>query len=134
MSSPIRLLVLMAIFIACTAEMAMAHEPRHYGWHDVHRHHDHAGVHRSHRMPRWLRLEPGFREWYLRSHRRHDYRLSWHQLYGIYRWELGYRNYRRYDDDRYHRYGYRHSPDWYRRYWRDYEDRRRHRYHRGRRY
>ena len=78
-------------------------------------------VYRDEHMPRWLRQEKGFRGWYRRSSLRQDHNLQWWQLYEIYRWE------KQYDRRRSHHKAYngRHSYDWYRRYWRDYDRHRR---------
>jgi len=75
-------------------------------------------VYRDKYMPRWLRQEKGFRRWYTRSSVRQNHNLQWWQLYEIYRWEKQYDSRRR----RHHTaYNGRHSYDWYRRYWRDYD-------------
>lgn len=47
------------------------------------------------RTPSWLRHDRSFRRWYNRTQWRIDHRLSWHELFDIYRWERRYdRRYR----------------------------------------
>lgn len=75
----------------------------------------HAQILRRHDMPRWLRRNDGFRHWYRRSPLSQYRRISWNQLFDIYRFE------RRYFERRFDR--RRHvarNDDWRR-------DRRRHR-------
>ena len=58
---------------------------------------------RRHDMPRWLWRDKGFRHWYQRSPIKRFRRISWNQLFEIYRWErryFGARYYSRYDYDR----------------------------------
>ena len=56
----------------------------------------HIDVHRSHKMPRWLKRNKGFRHWYRHSPLKRDRRLAWHQLFDIYRFERRFgRNYYR---------------------------------------
>ena len=91
-----------------------------------------ADVRRARHMPRWLRRDKGFRHWYWQSSLQRNYLLAWPHLLAIYRWERHYSQHRSrhgYYDYRYHDY------DWYRRYWRKYDDRQRpRRYERNRRH
>jgi len=50
---------------------------------------------RENKMPRWLKRDRSFRHWFKHSKLRKNRRLSWHQLFDIYRWEYSYRRYRR---------------------------------------
>ena len=42
---------------------------------------------RSNKMPRWLKRNKSFRHWIRHSGLRENRRLSWNQLFEIYRWE-----------------------------------------------
>lgn len=90
-----------------------------------------ADVRRARPMPHWLRRDKGFHHWYRQSSLRRNYFLAWPQLLAIYRWERGYAQHR----SRHEYHGYRHhNYDWYRRYWRNYDDRQhQRRNHRNRR-
>ena len=58
---------------------------------------------RRHNMPRWLWRDKGFRHWYQRSPIKRFRRISWNQLFEIYRWERRYfrgRYYASYDNER----------------------------------
>ena len=50
---------------------------------------------RSNKMPRWLKQDRSFRHWLQRSRLNKNRRLSWHQLFDIYRWEHSYYRYQR---------------------------------------
>ncbi len=61
-------------------------------------------------MPRWLRRDQGFRHWYRHSPLKRYKRISWNELYDIYRWERRYFGSRHHYDrnrNRGHRDGYR---------------------------
>lgn len=42
---------------------------------------------RTGKLPRWLKRERGFRNWYKHSRYRYNRRLSWQRLFDIYLWE-----------------------------------------------
>lgn len=50
---------------------------------------------RAKEMPRWLKRNKSFRRWIRHSHLRENRRLSWYQLFDIYRWEHSDYRYRR---------------------------------------
>ncbi len=50
---------------------------------------------RAKEMPRWLKRDRSFRRWLDHSRLRKNRRLSWHQLFDIYRTEHSYYRYRR---------------------------------------
>lgn len=50
----------------------------------------HAEFGRRHEMPRWLRRNPDFRHWYRRTPLAGYRRITWNQLFEIYRWERRY--------------------------------------------
>ena len=50
---------------------------------------------RAGEMPRWLKRDKSFRRWFSNSRLRNNRRLSWHQLFDIYRWEHSYYRQRR---------------------------------------
>jgi len=77
---------------------------------------DHVRIYRDMHMPHWLREKRGFRHWYHRTSLRHDYHLTWGQLFEVYRWERSHRH-------GHHRYDKR--KHWKRK-WRHHDDRRRH--------
>jgi len=113
-------IVLGSLLLGAT-QTAVAHG-RSYDHYDPPKHYR-VNVYRDNYMPRWLKKKRGFRGWYLHSSLRHNHQLQWSQLYEIYRWE------KQYDSRRQRRhqaayYGHR-DYDWYRRYWRDYDHRRR---------
>ena len=56
---------------------------------------DHHRQKRSNKMPRWLKQDRSFRHWLQRSRLNKNRRLSWHQLFDIYRWEHSYYRYQR---------------------------------------
>ena len=61
---------------------------------------------RRHEMPRWLRRNQDFRHWYRRTPLAQYRRITWDQLFEIYRWERRYferRYFVAYDGDRRHR-------------------------------
>ncbi len=62
-------------------------------------------VRHGHGYPYWLRRHDEFHRWYLRSHYRHDFYVSWDRLFDIYRYERKYHRPYRYHDHRSH---YRH--------------------------
>ena len=71
-------------------------------------------IRRRHEMPRWLRRNTDFRHWYRRSPLSRYRQISWNQLYDIYRWERRYferRYFRAYNDGRRHRDRRRHRSD-----------------------
>lgn len=49
--------------------------------------HYHVETRRAHQLPRWLKKNRSFRNWYRHSRLRTNRYLSWHQLFDIYRWE-----------------------------------------------
>ena len=70
---------------------AYRHDSHRYGRYDGYRKEHRRGhrsgyYYRSHKMPHWLKRDKSFRHWYKRSRLRHDYRLSWHELFDFYRW------------------------------------------------
>ncbi len=72
---------------------------------------------RAHQMPRWLKRNKSFRHWYRHSSVSRDRRLSWHQLFDIYRWERSYkRRYRVAHNYRPHRDFYEHYSLQFRRH------------------
>ena len=99
------------LLYAPTAEAHHKHYDKRYGQHEIY-------YDRGY-MPRWLRKQRSFRHWYRYTPLKHNYRLDWHELYDIYRWES------RYSRARYHhRYKHRHNRDY--RYYRDYWKHERH--------
>lgn len=50
---------------------------------------------RAHEMPRWLKRDKSFRRWFRHSRLQNNRRLSWHQVFDIYRWEDSYYRHRR---------------------------------------
>lgn len=77
-------------------------------------HHSHARVdlRRTDHMPRWLKRDKSFRNWYRNTPVKRNQRLDWHQLFDIYRWERQwgrayYRSNNYWDDYYAHRYGER---------------------------
>ena len=54
-----------------------------------HRRHSYYGSHyrRTNEMPRWLKRNKSFRHWMRHSGLRENRRLSWHQLFDIYRYD-----------------------------------------------
>ena len=48
---------------------------------------------RAKEMPRWLKRNKSFRHWIRHSRLRENRRLSWNELFGIYRWEHSYYRY-----------------------------------------
>lgn len=92
-----------------TAPDAQAHDR-----HAKYQHYDQAR-HRGH-MPRWLRKDRDFQNWYRFSVLRGNLRYGWDDLFSIYRWEIRYSNHRR--AHRYDR-GYDRDFRYYRRYWND---------------
>jgi hypothetical protein len=65
----------------------------------------HYVVRHGHNYPYWLRRNSDFHRWYWHSYYRHDFYLSWDQLFDIYRYERRYhRPYRYYDRRGYDRY------------------------------
>jgi hypothetical protein len=56
-------------------------------------------------MPRWLKRNESFRQWYRHSSLRRNWRLAWDDLFDIYRWERRYgkRYDKRYDHGGYYR-------------------------------
>ncbi len=93
------------------APTAEAHH-KHYDKHYDKRYGQHQIYYDRGYMPRWLRKHRPFRHWYRHTPLKHNYRLDWHELYDIYRWET------RYSRARYHRYQHHHQRDY--RYYRDY--------------
>ena len=73
---------------------------------------------RTKHMPGWVRKKRHFRHWYAHSPIRFDYRLSWTDVYDVYRWE------RRYGSPRFYSSRYRHYRN----------DRRKHRAFKRRKY
>ena len=72
-----------------------AHSRDHYSrnpyrgeWHDTRQT-------RAKKMPRWLKHDRSFRRWLDYTRLERNRRLSWHQLFDIYRWERSYVGYRR---------------------------------------
>ncbi|MCH9694611.1 MAG: hypothetical protein K0U72_08895 [Gammaproteobacteria bacterium] len=47
------------------------------------------------KMPRWLKKKKSFRRWYKETPLRKSRRLTWNQLFEIYRWERAYFRYHR---------------------------------------
>jgi len=72
----------------------------------------HYVVRYGHKYPNWLRRNNDFHRWYIRSHYRHDFYMSWDRLFDIYRYERKYyrpyRYYDRRDHDRHRRQRHRH--------------------------
>jgi len=73
-------------------------------------------VPRRHEMPRWLKRDKRFRDWYRHSPLKRYRQIGWNQLFEIYRWErryFGTRYYITYEDDKHRRNGdrrrYRHD-------------------------
>lgn len=63
---------------------------------------------RHHSMPKWLKRDRDFRHWYEHSPLKRYHRISWNELYRIYRWESRYFGSRHYRGrDRGYRDGYR---------------------------
>ena len=65
---------------------------------------------RHNAMPRWLKRNRGFREWFRYSPLKRYRRISWNELYEIYRWErryFGSRHYYPRGNKRGYRDGYR---------------------------
>ena len=50
---------------------------------------------RAHKMPRWLKRDKSFRHWFRHSRLQNNHRLSWHQVFDIFRWEDSYYRHRR---------------------------------------
>jgi hypothetical protein len=48
---------------------------------------------RGKEMPRWLKRNKSFRHWIKHSRLRKNQRLSWNELFDIYRWEHSYNRY-----------------------------------------
>lgn len=74
----------------------------------------HVEFRRRHEMPRWLHRDRGFRHWYRRTPLADFRRISWRELYEIYRWERRYfesRYYADYDDRRGRRDRWRYRDD-----------------------
>ena len=46
---------------------------------------------RAHQMPRWMKRDKSFRNWYARTPLKHNRRLDWYELFNIYRWERSWR-------------------------------------------
>lgn len=67
-----------------------------YSRHRYHKNYYGVSHKRAKRMPRWLRHDRSFRRWYDRTRLRKNYRLSWYELFDIYRWEHSYDRRRRY--------------------------------------
>ncbi len=66
-----------------------SYRPHHY------RHSYHGARHsRDRQMPRWLKRNLSFSHWFNHTRFRRDRRLSWNQLFDIYRWEYNYHRYR----------------------------------------
>lgn len=68
-------------------------------------------THRGKHTPAWLKRNSAFKRWYRRSPLQHNRRLSWPEVYQVYRWER-YSKARRTD-----RYYADHSYAWYQRHW-----------------
>ena len=66
---------------------------------------------RSRHMPRWLKRNKSFRNWYRHSSLKRNGRLAWGELYDIYRWERRYdrRHHKRYRGDHHYRDDKRHN-------------------------
>jgi len=64
------------------------------GYRDAH----HVEVARHNGMPKWLKRNKRFRHWYRQSPLKRYRRISWNQLYEIYRWERNYFIARRHPD------------------------------------
>lgn len=66
--------------------------------------HGHQLENRRHQqMPRWLKRNVRFRDWYRHSPLKRYRQIGWNQLYDVYRWERRYfggRNHIAYRDDR----------------------------------
>lgn len=68
-------------------------DSRGYDSHNGYRKEHRRGRHyRDNTMPHWLKRDRSFRHWYKRSHLRHDYRLTWHELFDFYRWNYAQRH------------------------------------------
>ncbi len=70
------------------------------GYRDAYRHdyrRDYYGsrYERAHKMPRWLKRDRSFRRWFEHTRLRKNRRLSWNQLFDIYRFEYSNYRYRR---------------------------------------
>jgi hypothetical protein len=50
---------------------------------------------RASKMPRWLKRKKSFRRWYQQTPLRKYRRMTWDQLFEIYRWERAYFRYNR---------------------------------------
>ena len=98
-------LAAVAVTLTLAAGSASAH-PGH-GKHYDDRHRQSAywkAPKRVKRMPDWLYYQPQFRRWYRHSDVKHMRKLSWRQVYRIYKRQAGSRHYRRhyYSDDYYY--------------------------------
>ena len=85
----------------------------------------HFDARRSEHMPRWLKRDHSFRQWYRHTRLKRDRHLAWNQLFDIYRWERRWgKSYYRSDNYwvDYYQYRYRDHRD------RDRRERRRHRH------
>ena len=100
-------------FLLMSSPEAAAHKEVHYRYGPPAYYHsyDRVEVRRVKHMPRWLKRKHGFRHWYRHSPLTRDKRLTWNELFRIYKWERHWgRNYYRshnYWND-YFNYRYRH--------------------------
>ncbi len=72
---------------------------------NVYRDHYYVDVRQHKKMPKWLKRNKQFRHWYRHTPLKHYRRISWSQLYEIYRWERRYFLSRRYYSDHRDYYG-----------------------------